>query len=174
MEANNIKYTNAALEQLEKFKLDQVKKLEDLIVENKRFPGVDFIEITASDIQEEARKFTHFKPAIKTQIRYLVIYVYFVTGIGLMLFGFLYNDIIDIWKNQPIQGLYILMGFIMTIISSILFFYIRYREKIRSYEHSKYVEYLNITEKIYFDELLKNINEDRNKSAQYIDNKNKS
>lgn len=171
METNNIKYTNAALEQLEKFKLDQVKKLEDLIVENKRFPGADFIEITASDIQEEARKFTYRKPEIKNQLRYLVIYTYFVIGIGLMLFGFLYQDIINIWKNQPKQGLYILMGFIMTVMSGILFFYIRYREKIRFDEQSKYVEYLNRSEKIYIDELLKNINEDRNKSAHNTDKK---
>ena len=71
--------------------MDQVKKLEDLIVENKKFPGADFIEITASDIQEEARKFTYRKPAIKSELRYLVIYAYFVIGIGLMLFGFLYQ-----------------------------------------------------------------------------------
>lgn len=172
METNNIKYTIAALEQLEKFKLDQVKKLEDLIVENKRFPGADFIEITASDIQEEARKFTYRKPATKNQLQYLVIYAYFVIGIGLMLFGFSYQDIIDIWKNQPSQGLYILMGFIMTVMSGILFFYMRYREKIRFDERSKYSDYLNRIEKNYFDELQKIILEERNKSVHENDKKN--
>lgn len=169
METNNIKYTNAALEQLEKFKLDQAKKLEDLIIESKRFPGADFIEITASDIQEEARRFTYHKPALKNQVRYLIIYVYFVIGIGLMLFGFLYQDIINIWQNQPKQGLFILMGFTMTVMSGILFFYIRYRERIRNYERNKYDEILKQNEKIFYDEFVKNINDERNKSTHKMD-----
>lgn len=172
MEPNKIKYTKGALEQLEKFKLDQTKKLEDLIVENKRFPGADFIEITASDIQEEGRKFTSPKPALKSKFTYLVIYVYLVIGIGLMLFGFFYQNIIDIWKNHPKQGLYILMGFTMTVMSGILLFYIRYREKIRTDDRRNYVQYPNRVEKIYIDEILKNINEDRNKTDNNFDNEN--
>lgn len=168
MERNNIKYTNAALDQLEKFKQDQVNKLEELIVENKRFPGVDFIEITASDIQEEAKKFTYRKPALKSELRYLVIYLYLFSGVGLMLFGFLYQDIIDIWQNQPRQGLFILTGFTMALMSGFLFVYIRHREKIKLEEYKRYADSLNRNEKVIIDEMLKKISDDWNQPTILI------
>ncbi len=168
MEKNSIKYTTAAIEQLEKFKQDQVNKLEELIVETKKFPGAEFIEITASDIQEEAKKFTYRKATLKKEVRYLVVYSYLIIGIGLMIFGFLYQDLINIWKNQPKQGLYILMGFTMTLMSGILFYYLRLRERKTLDDYKRYSESLKITEKSYIDELLKRINEERNQQAILI------
>jgi len=167
METNNIKYTNAALDQLDKFKSDQARNLEKLIIESKSFPGADFIEITASDIQEQARNFSYQKETLKSDIRYLLIYVYFIFGVGLMLFGFLYQDILNIWKNSPKQGLYILMGFTMTILSGLLLVYTMYREKRRLSAMKKYSDYIKITEKNYLDEIIKSI-ENKTKSAHNL------
>lgn len=171
MEFENIKYTTAAIQQIEKFKLEQAKKLEQLIVENKKFPGSDFIEITASDIQEEAKRFLYQKPKLKSDLRYLLVYAYFIIGIGLMLFGFFYEEIINIWFYHPEQALYIITGFFMTVMSGFLFRFVKNKEKRRNDSQIVYSEYVRKGGKLYFkestnsfNESVKNINKEMNKS----------
>ncbi|HSY60340.1 MAG TPA: hypothetical protein VK796_00635, partial [Cytophaga sp.] len=79
-----------------------------------------------------------------------------------------YRDIIDIWQNQPRQGLYILTGFIMSLMSGILFYYIRTREKIKLNEYKRHSDSIIRSEKIYIDELLKKLSEERNQTSILI------
>ena len=123
------RYTDSALEQLEKFKFNQLKMLKERIVADKSYPGADFIEITGADIQDYSKDIVTTRPKSKSSLKYLIIYIYFIIGLGLMLFGLFYNDLMEIINNQPKQAIYILTGLVMTILSGILLFYTRYRER---------------------------------------------
>jgi hypothetical protein len=123
------RYTNAAYEQLQKFKQQQVDILEDKIISSKSYPGAEFIEVTGADIQEFSKDFIVKKSISKSNLRYLIVYLYFVIGIGLLTFGIFYNELIEIFYNQPKQAIYIITGLTMSLVSVILMFYIKYREK---------------------------------------------
>jgi len=157
-----VKYTEAAKEQLEKFKIDQAKMLEHEIVRGKYYPGADFIEITASDIQDFAKR-VYVRNRRKLDVRYLLVYTYFIAGVMIGLFGIYYQNIVYIWHNQPKQALYILMGATMIFMSLILLFFLRSREKrqidilnrrrIEELEKSLMVDDFGI--KSYYDEIAK-------------------
>lgn len=158
------RYTKSALEQLELFKKQQVNLLEDKIISSKAYPGAEFIEITGADIQESSKDFIVKSTTPKSKLKYLIIYLYFIIGLGLMLFGFFYQDLMNIINNQPKQGLYILMGLTMTVLSGILLVYTRYREN--KFKHLK--DEMEINRKIEIHELetmLKKIEEIRNIAA---------
>lgn len=117
------KYTEAAKEQLEKFKAAQIKIIEDAIKERKYFPGEDYIEITASDIQEITKYIKYSKP-IKYEPKYLIIYVYFFIGIIMFVGGFSYPYFMEILrKYRSPQAMIILAGIAMIFLSLLLYIF---------------------------------------------------
>jgi hypothetical protein len=153
METTNIKYTEAALDQLEKFKVSQAKKLEELIIETKKFPGVDFIEITGADVQETSKNFRHVRTKQQDSIRTYILYMYFITGVILIGFGFFYNQIQYIWYNNPKQLIIIAMGVVMVILSFLLSKYTKYID----FKNEQRRKHITLLEDANFEELSRHI-----------------
>lgn len=137
-----LKYTDAALVQIEKFKNNQVQLLEDVIKEKKYFPGEDFIEITASDVQDVSKNFKYYKQQ-KLDIKYLIIYTYFLVGILTAIVGLFYEDIKYIYEHNRNQAVFVFAGLLMTFLSAILLFITKLKES-----RSKIVEIRALEEEI--------------------------
>jgi len=133
----NIKYTDTALEQLEKFKKEQVTNLEEYLVKDKYVLGDDLVEITASDIKEaldnmkvsysrkrESSSFLFKSEAIKTAS-----IVYTTLGMIITIGAFYYEKFIDLLIEKPTTAKLALVGIIMTMLGLLMNFTIRRKER---------------------------------------------
>lgn len=122
-------YTDTAKQRFEKFHLEINDEVERYFQERKFVPGDDFIEITASDIDEVAQRFRITRP-IKTNIaNKLIAILYTAFGIVLILIGLFYDDFKTIIEGDPKRLAFIAGGLFMTLISWIYLHIIRLKER---------------------------------------------
>ena len=98
MEQNiKINYTEAAKQKIDELNKKYIQDLEYFLKETKYVPGEDFIEVTASDINELAKYIKIIYPRTKVfEIRNFLLKTYFVLGILTIFCGLFYSEIQNI------------------------------------------------------------------------------
>lgn len=117
-----------------KTKLDSVlllikQKIEKEIKDSKNFPGEESIEITASDIEKVYNRIRFYKPThpINRSVK-LILPIYFVLGLITMFYGLFYENIKQLSEQNPIQLIFILAGFMLSLLSGVLILIYRQKE----------------------------------------------
>lgn len=138
MKDKNIRLTDNAEKQLDLFREEQVRKLIDIIVSNKSYPGIEEVEITGNDIIQYGKQ-VFFVKQKKSAYLQMIAWIYFFSGIIAIMYGLFYNQIRDMLINEPEQLLIIILGAIMIIISLLVFM----REKGKRKPIDNYFNYIN-------------------------------
>lgn len=122
MEQNiKINYTEAAKQKIDELNKKYIQDLEYFLKETKYVPGEDFIEVTASDINELAKYIKIIYPRTKVfEIRNFVLKTYFVLGILTIFCGLFYSEIQNIILYRPIQAVITLTGVITTVVAFLI------------------------------------------------------
>lgn len=126
-EIKKIIYTESAKDRLSKFYLDVENQLEDYLRDRKFVPGDDFIEVTASDIDEAAYKFRFVRP-LKTNTRKLIPVVYSIMGLIMTITGLYYEQIRILLEGNPVRLIFIISGITMLFIGWFYLYYLRIRD----------------------------------------------
>lgn len=126
MKEKNIKLTENAQKQLEMFKDEQVRKLFDMIVSNKSYPGMEDIEITASDIAQYGKQ-VYFSSKRQSPMLKMVAWTYLLLGVVGVIYGIFYNELKYIAYHNPEQLISIILGITMIILS--IFILLREKRK---------------------------------------------
>ena len=128
-------YTDASLKKLESVTEDLKKRMERDIYDSKYYLGEENIEITASDIEDVYRRIRIMRKDNKSfaskRLTKLIIPLYFFTGIFIMLFGMFYEQIQYMIYESPKSLLFILVGFLCSLVSGIMYLSYRQRENER-------------------------------------------
>lgn len=135
MKEKNIRLTDNAQKQLDKFKDEQVRKLIDTIVSNKSYPGIEDIEITGNDVAQYSKQ-VYIISDKKMPILKTLAWIYLVVGIIAILYGLYYKELKYIANNNPEQLISIFIGVIMVVLS--LFILLRQRIRQRTIENGLY------------------------------------
>lgn len=138
MKDKNIRLTDNAEKQLDLFREEQVRKLLDIIVSNKSYPGIEEVEITGNDITQYGKQVFFVKRKKSTYLQ-MVAWIYLFIGIIAIIYGFFYKQLKDMLSNAPEQLLTIILGTIMIIISMLVFI----REKGKRKSIDNYINYIN-------------------------------
>lgn len=136
MKDKNIRLTDNAEKQLDLFREEQVRKLLDIIVSNKSYPGIEEVEITGNDIAQYGKQVFFVKRKKSTYLQ-MVAWIYLFIGIIAIIYGFFYYQIKDMLSNSPEQLLTIILGAIMILISLLVFL----REKGKRKSIDNYINY---------------------------------
>ena len=129
MNNKKLNITPKGLEQLEKFKLQQVNVLLDKIVEAKEFPGSEEIEISGNEIVEFSKNFVYrdnLRMARKKHWLMLLSALYTVVGLFLIILGIYYDSFEYILKTSPERAALIFTGitiFLVGIFAQVFFTY---------------------------------------------------
>lgn len=109
MKSNNIRLTHNAEMQLELFKEEQVQQLMDIIKKEKFYPGLDEVEVTASDIVKYGKRIVVYNEKKKLNIT-LFASIYMLIGCFLVFGGFNYHLFYKMVLDSPEQLMFILIG----------------------------------------------------------------
>lgn len=129
---NNYKkiiYTESANQRLEKFHIEVGQEIEKYFQERKFVPGDDFIEITASDIDEIANRFRITRPIKTYSIKSLIPIVYTTMGLIMTFIGIFYDQFKKILEGDPKRLAFIAGGIFMVFISWTYMYLLKMREK---------------------------------------------
>ena len=129
MKDKNIKLTDNAQKQLDQFRDEQVRKLLDIIVNSKSYPGVEDVEITGNDIAQYGKQIIFLKRK-RSPFLQILAWSYLLVGIIVISYGIFYDRIEYMIKNNPVQLLYIILGSIMVFISILVLLRDRFRRKV--------------------------------------------
>ncbi|MEJ1381356.1 MAG: hypothetical protein RPT95_10380 [Candidatus Sedimenticola sp. (ex Thyasira tokunagai)] len=124
----DIRYTEPALESVEKAQKKYKEELESIVRDQKYIPGEEFVEITASDIDRATRQVNFFSKR-KSDVRGLVLEVYMVLGIVTVVLGLFYEQIRFMMQNNPTQFMLVVAGATMIAVSAISRWYFNRRQK---------------------------------------------
>jgi len=125
----DIKYTDTAQERLDRLYLEFKDQIEDYIRSTKYNLGDDFIEVTASDIEEIRRRIRIIRPYKSTYSRSMIMYLSIVFGVILMIFGIYYDSIMAIFKEgNPVRLFATLYGLLMIIFGVFYLFIFKQRK----------------------------------------------
>ena len=122
-------YTETAKQRFEKFHIEINEEVERYFQERKFVPGDDFIEITASDIDEVAQRFRISRPVKTNSVRTLIPVVYTTMGVILTIIGLFYDQFKTILEGDPKRLIFIGGGLFMIFISWTYLYLIKTREK---------------------------------------------
>lgn len=145
-----IKYTETANKKLDELQLRYKEELENILISKKLIPGDDFVEVTASDIDEVSKYFKYIRPVRNTS-KYLLLIIYFAIGLISTVIGLFYDDFRYIMENSPTQAMIILVGLTFMLVSFVSFFFFRLRDNQRESidKHKRDIEFIefNIKDK---------------------------
>jgi hypothetical protein len=145
-----IKYTETASNKLDELQLRYKEELENILISKKLIPGDDFVEVTASDIDEVSKYFKYIRPVRNTS-KYLLLIIYFAIGLISTVMGLFYDDLRYIIENRPTQAMIILVGLTFMLVSFVSFFFFRIRDNQRESfdKHKRDIEFIefNIKDK---------------------------
>jgi hypothetical protein len=137
----NIIYTESAKQRLEKFHLEINEEVERYFQERKFVPGDEFIEVTASDIDEIAQRFRISRPIRTNPIKTLIPIVYTIVGLLLTGLGLFYEQFKSILEGDPKRLVFIGSGIFMIGLSWAYVYIIKSRERREQLErHFKEME----------------------------------
>lgn len=121
-------YTETAKERLEKFHMEVNQEMERYLQDRKYVPGDDFIEVTASDIDEIAYRFRIERPS-RTSIKTLIPIVYSIVGVVMTVIGVFYNQLTTLLQGDPKRLIFITSGLVMLLASWFYLYLIRIKER---------------------------------------------
>lgn len=122
-------YTDSAKERFEKFHFEVTQEVENYFQERKFVPGDEFIEITASDIDEVAQRFRVARPVRTNPAKTLIPVVYTLSGVILTMAGLFYDQFKLIISGDPKRLIFIISGIFMILISWAYVYLIKNRER---------------------------------------------
>jgi len=127
-------YTDSAKERFEKFQFQVTKEVENYFQERKFVPGDEFIEITASDIDEVAQRFRISRPIRTNPVKTLIPVVYTIMGVVLTLVGLFYDQFKVIISGDPKRLVFVISGVIMIFFSWTYVYILKSRERREQFE----------------------------------------
>lgn len=130
-------FTDSAKMRLEKLHLDINSQIENYIRDRKNVPGDDFIEVTASDIDELSYLLRIVRP-FKTNSRQLILYIYAITGVVTTLIGLFYDQILLLLESENKTRLLLILG---GLIFSSAAFFLMYIFKIKERRERELIYY---------------------------------
>lgn len=134
-------YTESAKQRFDKFHLEINEEVERYFQEHKFVPGDDFIEITASDIDDLAQRFRISRPIRTNPIKTLIPIVYTAMGLILTGLGLFYEQFKTILEGDPKRLVFIGSGLFMILLSWAYVYLIKSRERREQIErHFKEIE----------------------------------
>lgn len=145
-----IKYTATAKDRLDHLHAELNEKIEDYIRTSKYNIGEDFIEVTASDIEEIKRRIKILKPLKPNFSSSLLIYFSIAMGAILTFIGIFYDWIIKIfYEGDTTRIILISYGLLMLLFG--LFYLLIFRQ--RKLREKAYYD------KMEFDKIMKQISD---------------
>lgn len=123
-------YTNSATQRLKMFHSEVDIEIERYFQERKFVPGDEFIEITASDIDEVAQRFRISRPTRTSSVRNLIPIVYSLIGVIMAVIGIFYEQFKLILEGDPKRLIFIGGGLFMLIISSSYLYMLKRKDQL--------------------------------------------
>lgn len=140
-------YTDTARERLQYLHNKIDNQIEDYFRSTKYNLGDDFVEITASDIEDVGRMLKIIRPYKSTYMKSFLVYFFIVIGALLTIFGIFYDSIIDLFKEgNTVRLLLILYGFGL-VLSGIFYRFIIKQRKTEERIHLESLRRKDIIEK---------------------------
>ncbi len=121
--------TEAAKAQLEVFKETQQEKLIKSIVEEKSYPGMDEIEISAQDIRLYSERI-YFVRKRRNSISIFMSMVMLFIGMALVLVAGYYDALVEIYTLSPVRFIFIVYGVFCVLLSFISLLFVLQRNKL--------------------------------------------
>lgn len=138
--SKNINFTEAGKVRLGKLHSDIDDQIINYLKERKNVPGDDFIEVTASDIDELSHRLKIVRPN-KTVTKQIILNLYAIFGALTTLVGFFYSDFKKILFEDKERLVLILGGLSFTVAALTLSYLFKIKERrekeIIDYEREK-------------------------------------
>ncbi|WP_444666778.1 hypothetical protein [Flavobacterium columnare] len=133
-------FTDSAKVRLEKLHTDIDLQIENYLRDRKNVPGDDFIEVTASDIDDLSYRIRIIRPN-KSSSRQLILLLYGAMGLLSTLIGLFYSEIKTILFEDKERLIFFVVGLTFSSVSFFLYYLTQTRERkekeILDYEKEK-------------------------------------
>ncbi len=157
-------YTNSGEKKIESVLQKLKSKIEEDIKESKNYPGEEYIEITAADIEDVYER-VYLRPRKSknlTRNRMLkqILPIYFLVGIGMMVYGLFYSQIEKLMADSPEKIIFVLGGFAFSLVTAVMYMLLKQRDVDRRKEliTSKYEQEAELIEhRIKYEEILQEV-----------------
>lgn len=120
-------YTDSAKSRYEKLNSEIREKIEEYIRSNKNVPGDEFIEVTASDLDDLSNRIRIIQTN-KTPFKFMIVIFYGIAGIVMTTAGLVYDSFEELFLKNPERLMFIAMGIILTSFSASYYYVLRQRE----------------------------------------------
>jgi len=121
-------FTDSAKMRLERLHIDIDAQIEAYLKDRKNVPGDDFIEITASDIDELSYRLRIIKPT-RTNTKHLILFVYAVIGMISTIIGLFYTQIKIIIFEDKVRLMFIVFGLSLMAIAFVMSYLFKLKER---------------------------------------------
>lgn len=121
-------FTESATHRLHKLHSDIDIQIKDYLRERKNVPGDDFIEVTASDIDELSSRVRIIRTN-KTNAKQLVLYIYGITGVLVTVIGLFFDSLKKLVVEDRTRFFLILSGLMFSMVSLTLSYVLKLRDK---------------------------------------------
>jgi hypothetical protein len=129
MENNKkIVFTDSANMRLEKLHMDLNAQIEQYLRDRKNVPGDDFIEVTASDIDELSYRIRIIRPS-RANMKQVILYIYAIIGIITTIVGLFFNQIKNILFEDKERLIIITVGLTFSLAALLAAFMNKTKEK---------------------------------------------
>ena len=122
-----VHYTDAANERLESLKCEYMNILKEIIKDRKYVPGDNFVEITASDLEQASQYLKVIAPRKSGSLR-LVLVLYAFMGIVMIIAGLFYPLIAEMIRESPERLILTFGGFILLAAGIYGYYRVKQRE----------------------------------------------
>jgi hypothetical protein len=130
MEKAELRYTDEAKKRLTALQNRYLNDIESSIRRRKYVPGEDLIEVTASDLEYASQRIIMVDPRERSWVlRYLFSYLYLAIGVALMVYGAFSDEFKRLLLENPRQALYMATGAAMVVVSLVMLYSMRAKEK---------------------------------------------
>lgn len=124
-----ITYTDSGAKRLNKLHEELHNKIEQDIRDSKYNIGEDFIEVTASDVDDIGNRFRLIRRNKSSLIRPMVPFVTIALGIIISIYGIYYESIVQFIKEgNTFRILIVMYGFIMILMGIFYIFFLKIRK----------------------------------------------
>lgn len=127
-----IKYTDSASAKISSVLINLKERIEEDIRDSKNYPGEDFIEITASDIEDTYQRINlrskQSKNYLRNRMVKQILPIYFVLGILMTIYGLLYDQITELITTNSSKLYIIFAGFLFSLITAAMYALLKQKE----------------------------------------------
>ena len=104
--------------------LDTLEKdIDNAIIDMKYVPGADFVEVTASDVEEIARTTRigyRDRMAQRSRYRRVLLISYMLVGATMLFAGLYYKELVKLSNENPTQLIMVMSGVLIMITAAVL------------------------------------------------------